>query len=110
MEILVCAKRVPDLAENELELNAAGSDIERGDLSYTVNEPDNYAVEEALQIVSRAGGSVTVVTVGQEDDEEILRRELAMGANRAVLISDEAFEGSDGKGIATILKDFVQKG
>ena len=110
MEILVCAKRVPDLAENELYVNAEGSDIERDDLSYTVNEPDNYAVEEALQIVSRAGGSVTVVTVGEEEDEEILRRELAMGANRAALISDDAFRGSDGRGIAAILKAFVQTG
>jgi electron transfer flavoprotein beta subunit len=75
-----------------------------------VNEPDNYAVEEALQIRDRVGGTVTVVTVGGEDDEEILRRELAMGANQAVLISDDAFGGSDGRGIATILKDFMQKG
>lgn len=108
MEILVCAKRTPDMAENELQLNAAGTDIERDDLSYAVNEPDNYAVEEALQIVARAGGTVTVVTVGEEEDEEILRREMAMGANRAVLISDEAFRGSDGRGIAAILKAFVQ--
>ena len=70
---------------------------------YSVNEPDNYAVEEALQIVAKIGGNVTVVTVGGEDDEEILRREMAMGAKHGVLISDEAFEGSDGKGIATTL-------
>jgi electron transfer flavoprotein beta subunit len=109
VEILVCAKRVPDTSENEIELNSAGNDIERDDLVYSVNEPDNYAVEEALQIVAREGGHVTVVTVGNEDDEEILRREMAMGANQAVLISDEAFGGSDGKGIATILKAYVQK-
>jgi electron transfer flavoprotein beta subunit len=110
MEILVCAKRVPDMSENEIELNAAGNDIERDELVYAVNEPDNYAVEEALQIRDRVGGSVTVVTIGDEEDEEILRRELAMGANQAVLISDEAFEGSDGRGVATILKAFVEKG
>ena len=75
-----------------------------------MNEPDNYAVEEALQIVAKVGGNVTVVTVGGEDDEEILRREMAMGAHHGVLISDEAFSGSDGRGIATILKAFVQKG
>ena len=91
-------------------LNSAGNDIERDDLVYSINEPDNYAVEEALQIVARVGGNVTVVTVGGEDDEEILRREMAMGANHGVLISDEAFSGSDGEGIATILKAFVQKG
>jgi len=110
VEILVCAKRVPDTSENELELNRAGNDIERDDLVYSINEADNYAVEEALQIVAKAGGSVTVVTVGGEDDEEILRREMAMGANHGVLISDDAFGGSDGRGIATILKAFVQKG
>ena len=73
-------------------------------------KPDNYAVEEALQIVAKTGGTVTVVTVGGEDDEEILRREMAMGANQGVLLSDDAFGGSDGKGIATILKAFVQEG
>lgn len=110
MEILVCARRVPDTSENEIELNTAANDIERDDLVYSVNEPDNYAVEEALQIRDRVGGNVTVVTIGSDDDEEILRRELAMGANQAALISDDAFAGSDGKGIATILKSFVQKG
>ena len=110
MEILVCARRVPDTSENEIELNSAGNDIERDDLVYSVNEADNYAVEEALQIVARVGGNVTVATVGGEDDEEILRREMAMGANHGVLITDEAFGGSDGRGIATILTAFVQKG
>ena len=80
MEILVCVRRVPDTSENEIELNTARNDIERDDLVYSVNEPDNYAVEEALQIVTKTGGNVTVVTVGGEDDEEILRREMAMGA------------------------------
>lgn len=110
MEILVCARRAPETSENEIEVNSAGTDIERDDLVYSINEPDNYAVEEALQIVERSGGSVTVATVGAEEDEEILRREMAMGAKQGVLLTDEAFEGSDGHGIATILKAFVQKG
>jgi len=110
VEILVCARRVPDTSENEIELNSEGNDIERDELVYSINEADNYAVEEALQIVARVGGNVTVATVGGEDDEEILRREMAMGANHGVMISDEAFSGSDGRGIATILKAFVQKG
>jgi electron transfer flavoprotein beta subunit len=110
MEILVCAKRVPDLAESELTLTADGADIERDDLSYAVNEPDNYAVEEALQIVNRTGGSVTVVTVGEEEDEEVLRREMAMGAQHAVLISDPGLRGSDGRGIAEALAAFVRTG
>jgi len=110
MDILVCIRRVPDTSENEIELNSEGNDIERDELVYSVNEPDNYAVEEALQIRDRVGGTVTVVTVGNEEDDEILRRELAMGANKAALVSDQAFLGSDGRGVATILKHFVQKG
>jgi len=110
VEILVCVRRVPDTSENEIQLNSAGNDIERDELVYSINEPDNYAVEEALQIVARTGGSVTVATVGGEDDEEVLRREMAMGATHGVLITDDAFAGSDGRGIATILRAFVQKG
>ena len=110
MEILVCARRVPDASENEIEINTTGNDIEREEVVYSIDEPDNYAVEEALQIRDRVGGNVTVVTVGNEDDEEILRRELAMGANQSVLISDDAFSGSDGRGIAAVLAAFIKKG
>ena len=53
MEILVCVKRVPDTSENEIEVNRDGTDIERDDLVYSVNEWDNYAVEEAIQIRER---------------------------------------------------------
>jgi electron transfer flavoprotein beta subunit len=100
---------VPDSSENEFEVNGQG-DLERDEFVYSVNEPDNYAVEEALQIVSRVGGNVTVVTVGGEDDEEVLRREMAMGASRGVLLSDSAFTLSDGRGVASILKAFIKKG
>ena len=110
VEILVCVRRVPDTSENEIHLNSAENEIERDELVYSINEADNYAVEEALQIVARVGGKVTVATVGGEDDEEVLRREMAMGANHGVLITDEAFTGSDGRGIATVLKAFARKG
>jgi electron transfer flavoprotein beta subunit len=60
--------------------------------------------------VEKTGGTVTVVTVGGDEDEEILRREMAMGAKNGVLLSDEAFEGSDGRGTAAILKAFIVKG
>jgi electron transfer flavoprotein beta subunit len=110
VEILVCVKRVPDTSENEIQMNRAGNDIERDDLVYSINEPDNYAVEEALRITGREGGGVTVVTVGGEDDEEVLRRQMAMGAKQGALLSDPAFDGSDGRGIAAILKAFAEKG
>ena len=110
MEILVCVKRVPDTAENEIEVNGSGSDIERDDLVYSVNEWDNYAVEEAIQIRDNVGGSVTVATVGDAASEEVLRREMAMGADNGRLLDDAAFEGSDGRGVATLLKAVVEKG
>ena len=110
MEILVCVKRVPDTAENEIEVNKDGTDIERDDLVYSVNEWDNYAVEEAIQIRDNVGGTVTVLSVGDEDAEEVVRREMAMGADQGILLSDEAFAGSDGRGIAEIIKAEVEKG
>jgi electron transfer flavoprotein beta subunit len=110
MEILVCVKRVPDASENEIELNSAGNDIEQDDLVYSVNEWDNYAVEEAIQIRDNVGGSVTVITVGDDESEEVLRREMAMGADNGLLLCDDAFDGSDGKGLATLLKAAVEKG
>ena len=103
-------KRVPDTAENEIEVKSDGTDIERDDLVYSVNEWDNYAVEEAIQIRDNVGGSVTVISVGDEEAEEVLRREMAMGADKGILLSDDAFEGSDGKGIAGILKAEIEKG
>jgi electron transfer flavoprotein beta subunit len=109
MEILVCVKRVPDTAENEIEVDSGGADIERDDLVYSVNEWDNYAVEEAIQIVDNVGGAVTIVSLGDEESEEVVRREMAMGANNGILVSDDAFERSDGKGVASILKAVVEK-
>jgi electron transfer flavoprotein beta subunit len=110
MNILVCVKRVPDTAENEIQIKPDGSDIQREDLVYSVNEWDNYAVEEAIQIRDAAGGTVTVVTVGDEESEEVLRREMAMGADNGILDADPVFQGSDGRGLAAVLKAEVEKG
>jgi electron transfer flavoprotein beta subunit len=110
MEILVCVKRVPDTSENEIEIRSDGSDIERDDLVYSVNEWDNYAVEEAIQIRDRVGGAVTVVTVGDEEAEEVLRREMAMGADKGILINVEGADTLDGRAVATLLKAEIEKG
>ncbi len=110
MEIFVCVKRVPDTSENEIEVNSDGTDIERDDLVYSVNEWDNYAVEEAIQIRDKVGGSVVVAAVGDEESEEVIRREMAMGVDKGVLLSDDIFEKADGKGIANILKAEIEKG
>ncbi len=110
MDILVCVKRVPDSAENEISVAAGGADISREDLVYAVNEWDNYAVEEAIQIVEREGGSVTVVALGDADIEESVRREMAMGAEQGLMLVDSRFTDSDGLGVATILQAAVLKG
>ena len=109
MDILVCVKRVPDSAENEISVGAGG-DIKRDDLVYSINEWDNYAVEEAIQIAERDGGNVTVVSVGDAGAEEVVRREMAMGAGQGLLLTDTAFDGSDGLGTAKILAAATQRG
>jgi electron transfer flavoprotein beta subunit len=109
MEILVCVKRVPDTAQNEIEVRKDGRGIVDDDLVYSINEWDNYAVEEAIQIRDKVGGGITVATVGDEDADEVLRRELAMGADKAVHLDDPAFAGCDGLGLASILKALVNK-
>ena len=65
-----------------------------------INEWDNYAVEEAVRIKEAHGGKVTVVTLGDEDSEDVLRTSLAMGADEALLINEEGFELSDAEGVA----------
>jgi len=103
MEIIVCIKRVPDVSEAELDIDRSGQGIDEADLVYGINEWDNFAIEAAVQLKEAHGGTVTAITVGGEDDEEVLRRALAMGADEALHLRDEAFEGSDARGIATIL-------
>ncbi len=109
MDIVVCVKQVPEVAEAELEVAPDGSSIDTEDLVEDINEWDNYAVEEAIRLKEAHGGSVTVVTLGDEEAEDVLRRALAMGADAAVLIDEEGFEGSDAFGIAGglygVLKD-----
>lgn len=109
MDILVCVKRVPDPSENDIRLNRQGNDIEKDDLVYSVNEWDNYAVEEAIQIVDKIGGSVTVASVGSEEEEEVLRRQMAMGANKGVLLSDAMTQQADGRKIARFLSSYVSQ-
>lgn len=109
MEILVCVKQVPDTAENDIELAKGGRDIEREDLVYSVNEWDNYAVEAAIQLRDQVGGRVTVVTIGDEEADEVLRRQLAMGADRGLHVCDEDLARSDGLGLARILEAVARR-
>jgi electron transfer flavoprotein beta subunit len=102
MEIIVCIARVPDVAESEIEIGPGGRLVE-DDLVYDINEWDNFAVEAALQLRERFDGNVLAITVGDEEDEDVLRRALAMGADEALRLDDPAFVGSDAEGVARIL-------
>ena len=103
MEIIVCIKRVPDVSEVEVEVDKSGTGIEETDLVYGINEWDNFAVEEAVLLREKHGGKVTVMTVGDEESEDVLRRALAMGADEALHLHDPAFAGSDSFATAMIL-------
>ncbi|MCA1962122.1 MAG: electron transfer flavoprotein subunit beta/FixA family protein [Desulfomonile sp.] len=109
MDIIVCVKRVPDTSEADLAIDKGGKDIQKGGLDYDINDWDRFAIEEAVLIKEKTGGKVTVVTVGDEDAEEMLREGLARGADEAFLLWDESFEGSDGYATAHILAAFLKQ-
>lgn len=108
MNILVCVKRVPDTTEAEVVIAKDGRSIEEGDLVFDINEWDKYAVEEAVLLKEKFGGSVTVVSMGAEEVEDTLRRCLATGADNAIRLTDKAFEGSDAATTARILHEAIR--
>ena len=107
MKILVCMKQVPQ-KDAPLKLNDAGTWI-REEVSYEVNEPDAYALEEALRQKERHTGEVVVLTAGPSRAQQVLREALAKGADRAIHLEDEKFVGLDAyntaRAIAAAIKD-----
>ena len=108
MDVIVCIKRVPEVAEVDLQVDPAGTGIKEGDLVFSLNDWDNYAVEEAVRIKEKHGGTVTAITVGPEESEDVLRRALALGADEAVRVTDPNTHGSDGYAMATILAAVIK--
>lgn len=103
MNLLVCIKQVP-ATEAQIRINASKKDIDRSDLAYIVNPYDEFGVEEALRIKERLGkGKVTVITIGPAKAVEALRNCLAMGADEAIHLKDDAFEGADSYATAVVL-------
>src|SRR3954465_13642807 len=98
MKILVCMKQVPQ-KDAPLKLNESGTWI-REDVSYEVNEPDAYALEEALRQKEKHGGEVVVITAGPTRASQVLREALAKGADRAIHLEDPAFVSHDAFNIA----------
>jgi electron transfer flavoprotein beta subunit len=77
-------------------------------LVFDINEWDDYALEEAVRLKEKFGGTVTAITVGSEDAEGTLRKCLARGADIAIRLTDPKFEGSDGYAIAKILSKVIK--
>jgi electron transfer flavoprotein beta subunit len=108
LDIIVCVKHVPETAEAELKIDASGKAIEKTGLVFDINEWDDYALEEAVRIKEKQGGTVTAITIGTEDSDSTLRKCLARGADKAIRLTDPKFEGSDSYAIARILHSTIK--
>jgi len=108
MDIVVCVKRVPLTEEVDLVIDEQKKGIKKDQLAFVLNDWDNYAVEEAILLKEKHGGTVTAITVGNEDDEEVLRRSLAMGADRAIRIEAGDTSRFDSLGISKMLSRVVK--
>jgi len=108
MDMIVCVKHVPETAEEEIVIENDGKKIQTADLVFDINEWDDYAIEEAVLIKEKLGGSITAITVGSEDADTTLRKCLAKGADQAIRLTDKAFEGSDAYATAKILSKVIE--
>ena len=93
MHIVVCIKQVPDSAQ--IRVHPVTNTIMRQGVPTIINPYDLFALEEALRLRDKLGGEVTVLTMGPPMAEDSLRKALAFGADRAVLLTDRFFAGSD---------------
>ena len=107
MEIIVLLKQVP-ATESFIGIADDGLSIKTEDIKWVINPYDEFAVEEALRIRSAQGGSVTIVSAGQERAVEAIRTALAMGADKGILIKDPVVDNCDALGIARILAAAVK--
>ena len=109
MKIVVAIKQVPE-RDAQVRIAAGGRWIEESDLSYTINEPDAYALEEALQLKEKSGGGeVVVVCAGPERVQSTLREALAKGADRAIHIEADDLGALDTLGVARLLADAIKE-
>ncbi len=108
MNIIVCLKQVPD-TESQIKIGADNKSIVTDDIKWVMNPYDEFGVEEALRLKEKFGGEVTVIGLGPKRVTETIRTALAMGADKGVLVSDDALEGSDSiavaKALAAAIKD-----
>ena len=107
MKIVVCVKQVPATGEQRLD-PVTGTVIREG-VASILNPFDAYALEEAVRLKERLGGEITVLSMGVPSAQETLRRALAVGADRAILLSGRAFAGADTLATARALALAIRK-
>ena len=107
MNIVVCAKQVPDT--NEVKLDPVKGTLIRDGVPSIMNPDDKAGLEAALQIKDATGAKVTVVSMGPPQADEVLREALAMGADEAILITDRAFGGADTWATSTTIAAAIAK-
>ena len=107
MKIIVCLKQVPDT--NEVKINKETGTLIREGVPSIINPDDMNALEEALKIKDNTKSEVIVVSMGPPQAKNALKEALAMGADKAYLVSDRAFGGSDTWATATILSSAIEK-
>jgi len=107
MKIIVAIKQVP-VRDSQLRVEANGRWIQENDLSFEINEPDAYALEEALQLKEKHGGEVVALCAGPARAAQTIREALAKGADRAIHIEEENLNTLDTLGVAKLLAGAVK--
>jgi electron transfer flavoprotein beta subunit len=102
MKIIVSVKQVPS-RDSALKVNPDGKWLDESDLSFEMNEPDAYALEEALQLKEKLGGEVVVLCAGPDRVAQTIREALAKGADRAIQVEIADDGGLDALATAQIL-------
>ena len=107
MKIIVAVKQVPE-RDAQIAVAAGGKWIDEGDLAYAINEPDAYALEEALQLKEKNGGEVIALCAGPERVTSTLREALAKGADRAIHVQVDDLASRDTLAVAQLLADAIR--
>jgi electron transfer flavoprotein beta subunit len=102
MKIIVSIKQVP-VRDSQLRVDSNGRWIQENDLSFEINEPDAYALEEALQLKEKHGGEVIALCAGPARATQTIREALAKGADRAIHIEEENLSSLDTLSLAKVL-------
>ncbi len=106
MNIVVCVKQVP---AKDAPLAIAGNWIRESDIGFEMNEPDSYALEEALRLKEKHGGEVVALSMGPERVKQTIKEALAKGADRGIHVADDRFFELDPLGSARSLAAAIQK-